>query len=47
MTTLHPYTITRAGRQITILAANDWHAIDQAMLIFGHIGGITPRRVAQ
>lgn len=42
--TLHPYVIACAGREIPILAANDWHAIDHAMLIFGHIGAITAKR---
>ena len=41
---LHRYTITFAGREMPIMAANDWHAIDQAMLIFGHIGAITVKR---
>lgn len=41
--TLHPYVIACAGREIKVLAENDWHAIDHGLLIFGHLGGITVR----
>ena len=44
---LHRYTMTHGGRQIIILAANDWAANDHAMLIFGHMGGFAPRREQQ
>ena len=47
MPTLHPYTIHCAGQKVTVLAANDWAAIDHAMLIFGHMGGFIPRREPQ
>lgn len=47
MTTLHPYAITSAGRTHKVLACSYWHAVDQGLLIFGHLGGITARRIQQ
>lgn len=44
MPTLHPYTIHCAGQKVTVLAANDWAAIDHGMIIFGHLGGISVKR---
>lgn len=48
ITRLHPYTVMHrtTGRSTRVLAANDWHAIDQGMLIFGCIGGLQVKKVA-
>lgn len=47
-TRLHPYTVVHrtTGRSTRVLAANQWHAIDQGMLIFGCFGGIKAQKVA-
>ena len=47
-TRLHPYTVVHrtTGRSTRVLAVDEWHAIDQGMLIFGFLGRITAQKVA-
>ena len=48
ITRLHPYTVVHrtTGRSTRVLAVDEWHALDQGMLIFGFLGRITAQKVA-